>query len=194
MNKHNYEADQIKQNLADMVSEKAFKEDYPVEFRRAVHLVRQHDLVGLMMAQAMERGEFDNLEGAGKPLNLDENPFEPAELHMAHKVLKDNGYAPYWIELSKEIDTLLVKLNKEVDYFKGYTRIIFSEKRSSPTIRRYEQKKNDFYNQSRARLVEISKKILDYNLHCPVSTLGRSNFDIEDKMDQIVKDIEKLLP
>jgi len=41
------------------------------------------------MAQAVKRGEFDNLEGAGKPLNLEEDPYEPYELRMAHKILKD---------------------------------------------------------------------------------------------------------
>ena len=130
----------------------------------------------VMIAEAMKRGEFDNLEGAGKPLNLEENPFAPDEMHMAYKILKDNGYAPYWIELGKEIDTLRAKLNKEVDDFKRYTRIVFSEKRSSAAIRRYEQKKNDFYTQSRERLEEISKKILDYNLHCPVSHVRSVQF------------------
>ncbi len=192
MNKHRYEEDQM-QNLADKVSEKAWKKDFPVEAERTLHLVRQHDLVGVMIAQAIERGEFDNLEGAGKPLNLEENPFAPDEMHMAYKILKDNGYAPQWIELSKEIGTLRAKLNKEVDYFKGYTRIVFSEKRSSAAIRRYELKKNNFYSHSREHLEEISKKILDYNLNCPVSGLGRANFDIDDEMNSIIKDIEKLI-
>ena len=156
-------------------------------------LVQRYDRVGALLAEAMERGEFDNLEGAGKPLNLEDNPFVPDEMHMAYKILKDNGYAPQWIELGKEIEALRAKLNKEIDYFKGYTQIVFSEKRSSAAIRRYELKKKDFYNQSRERLVEISKKILDYNLQCPVSTLGRSNSDIDDQMSRIIKDIEKLM-
>jgi hypothetical protein len=145
-----------------------------------------------MMAKAMEQGEFDNLEGAGKPLILNEDPFEPNELHMVHKILKDNGYAPYWIELGKEIDILRVKLNKEIDHFKKYMQMVFSEKRSSGAIHRFEHKKNDFYIQTRNHLEEISKKILDYNLNCPVSHLGRANFDIDDEMNCIVKDIETL--
>jgi len=71
--------------------------------------------------------------------------------------------------------------------------MIFSEKRSSGTIHRFEQKKNDFYTQSRERLVEISKKIFDYNLRCPVSTLGRCNFNVDNEMNQIIKDTEKLI-
>jgi len=190
MNKPRYEEEQMKQNISDKVFEKTLKEDFPLEVQRALHLVRQHDLVGAMMTKAIERGEFDNLEGSGKPLNLDENPFEPNELHMVHKILKDNGYAPYWMELGKEIDILKEKLNNEVAIFKKYTQMVFSEKRSSGAIRRYEYKKNNFYIQSREHLKEISKKILDYNLNCPVSRLGRANFDIDDEMSRIIKDID----
>lgn len=189
MNKNKYEADQI-QNIADKIFDKSYKEDFPFQAQRTLHLIRQHDLVGAMIKKAMEQGDFDNLEGAGKPLALDENPFEPSDLHMVHKILKDNGYAPYWIEINKEIDALRAELDKELAYFKKYTQIFFSEKRSHPAIRHYEQKKGNFYSQCRVHLEEISKKILDYNLHCPVSKLGRSNIDIELEMDRIIKDIE----
>jgi DnaJ family protein C protein 28 len=53
--------------------------------------------------QAIERGEFDHLAGAGKPLDLSENPFTPAEWRMAYKMLQDAGMAPDWIEQDKEI-------------------------------------------------------------------------------------------
>lgn len=191
MNKPLYEKDHM-QKLADQVSEKAWKKDFPLEVQRTLHLVQQHDLVGVMLKKAMERGEFDNLEGTGKPLNLGDNPFLPDEMHMAYKILKDNGYAPYWIELGKQIDAIRAKLNKEVDDFKKYTHMVFSEKRSSGAIRRYEQVKNSFYIQSRKYLEEISKKILDYNLHCPLS-LGRANLNIDGEMNHIVEDIEKLI-
>jgi len=192
MNNYKYEDDQIKQNIADRISEKSLKEDFPFEMRRTLHLIGQHDLVGALMKKAMEQGEFDNLEGTGKPLDLDEKPFEQTELHMVNKILKDNGYAPYWIELNKEINTLRANLDQEVEYFKKYTQIVLSEKRSAWAISRYEQKKKRFYHQCRESLAEISKKILDYNLHCPVSTLGRSNLDIEVEMRRIVEDIEHL--
>lgn len=180
-------------NNADMISNKTIKEDFGIDMQRTLHLIRCHDLVGEMIAKAVERGEFDNLEGTGKPLNLEDNTYELSELHMAYKILKDNGFAPYWIELGKEIDALRDKFYKEIDYFKRYARIFFDEKRSGGAIRRFELKKNDFYTQSREHLAEISKKIFDYNLYCPVSTLGRFNFDVDDEMEQIVKDIEKLI-
>ncbi|HBK54312.1 MAG TPA: DUF1992 domain-containing protein, partial [Syntrophomonas wolfei] len=38
------------------------------------------DLVENQIRKAQERGEFNNLEGSGKPISLEENPFEPPEL------------------------------------------------------------------------------------------------------------------
>lgn len=193
MNKHLIEEDQRKRNIADRISESTLKEDFPFEMRRTLRLIGQHDLVGALMAKAMEQGEFDNLEGTGKPLDLNENPFEASDLHMVNKILKNAGYAPYWIELNKEINALRAKLDQEVEYFKKYTQVVLSEKRSAWTSSRYEQKKKDFYSQTREQLEEISKKILDYNLHCLVSTLGRFNFDIEAEMNRIVEDIETFI-
>lgn len=192
MNKTGCNKAQI-QEIVDKIYEKTNKEDFPAEMQRTLHLIRQHDLVGTMLTKAMERGEFDHLEGAGKPLDLQENPFEPDELHMVHKILKDNGYAPYWIELGREIDTLKARLGEEVDHFKQYTRMVFSQKRSRAAVRRYEQKKNEFYAGSRERLIEIVGKIMDYNLNCPVSTLGRTNFNANDEMKSIVDDIENYI-
>lgn len=180
-------------NIADKVHDNSIKKDFGIDMQHTLNLIRCHDMVGEMIAQARARGEFDNLEGSGQPLNLEENPLEPADLHMAHKILKDNGFAPYWIELSKEINALRSKFDKEVDYFKRYTRMVCSEKRSDAAKRNYEQKKQDFYTRSRGQLVEISQKILDYNLQCPVARLGRANFNVDEKMSSLIEDIEKLV-
>jgi hypothetical protein len=42
-------------------------------------------------------------------LDLSENPFEgPAQL-MAHRLLRNNGFAPPWIEEGREIDAAIVQ-------------------------------------------------------------------------------------
>ncbi|MGE5416654.1 MAG: DnaJ family domain-containing protein [Acidobacteriota bacterium] len=192
MNQHKYNDEQIKSYVADKISEKAIREEFHVEYKRTLFLIQQHDIVGAHMKRAMEQGDFDNLEGAGKPLDLQFNPFEPVELQMVHKILKNAGYAPYWIELYKEINELRAKMDQEISSFKKYTRIVFSEKRSRLAIYRYEQKKKNFYILIREKLEGISKKILDYNLHCPMQ-LGRANFNIEHEMNNVVKDLEKLI-
>jgi len=54
--------------------------------------------------EAMERGEFDDLPGKGKPLDLaDDDPMVPAELRIAYRMLKNAGFLPPELELRKEI-------------------------------------------------------------------------------------------
>jgi len=55
------------------------------------------------IVEAQERGEFDDLPGKGKPLDLTENPFADPDWRVAYKMLQDNGFTLDWIELDKEI-------------------------------------------------------------------------------------------
>jgi len=43
---------------------------------------------------AIYRGDFDNLRGAGKPLELDDDLLVPPELRVANRVLKNAGLVP----------------------------------------------------------------------------------------------------
>jgi hypothetical protein len=43
------------------------------------------------IAEAAERGELDGLPGAGRPLDLEEDPLVPEEMRMANRVLKNAG-------------------------------------------------------------------------------------------------------
>ena len=56
--------------------------------------------------EAMRRGEFDNLPGAGKPLRMEDDSMVPAELRAAYRILKNAGCLPPELELRKEILTL----------------------------------------------------------------------------------------
>jgi hypothetical protein len=53
--------------------------------------------------KAMKEGEFENLPGSGKPLNLDDDQFVPEDLRLAYKILKNADCVPPEIELKKEI-------------------------------------------------------------------------------------------
>jgi len=56
---------------------------------------------------AIERGEFDNLPGKGKPLPREDDVYHvPPELRMAYKILKNAGCLPPELMLRKEIKEL----------------------------------------------------------------------------------------
>lgn len=65
--------------------------------------------------EALERGEFENLELAGKPLRLEANGFVADDLKLAYKMLKDAGFLPPEMELRKEIVNLKALLDEISD-------------------------------------------------------------------------------
>jgi hypothetical protein len=56
--------------------------------------------------EAIEQGEFDDIAGAGKPLNLDEYFSAPPELRMAFSILKNANCVPVEVELLTEVSRL----------------------------------------------------------------------------------------
>lgn len=69
------------------------------------------DLLGEQrIVEAMRRGEFDNLPGAGQPLDLAEDPLVPEEVRMSHRILRNAGFMPPEIGLRREIAELQAQL------------------------------------------------------------------------------------
>ena len=60
-------------------------------------------IVEQRIRDAQRRGEFDNLDGSGKPLRLDDESNIPEDLRLAFKVLRNADMMPPEIELRKEI-------------------------------------------------------------------------------------------
>ncbi|MBM6997190.1 DUF1992 domain-containing protein [Paenibacillus sp. DXFW5] len=55
------------------------------------------------IAEAMARGEFDDLPGKGKPLKVEDLSGVPEDLRMAYKLMKNAGYVPEEIQLQQEM-------------------------------------------------------------------------------------------
>ena len=62
--------------------------------------------VEAIIKEAMQRGEFDNLPGAGKPIDLTAYFDTPEDVRMAHTILKNAGLVPREVELLQEIAEL----------------------------------------------------------------------------------------
>ncbi|HUI77888.1 MAG TPA: DUF1992 domain-containing protein [Bryobacteraceae bacterium] len=110
-----------------------------------------HFIAERKIREAMEEGAFDHLEGAGKPLDLTENPFEDPSQRMAHRLLKNNGFAPEWIEEAKEIEA------------------------ESRRLRDHGESSSDDH---RNRIAALNRRILAFNLKAPAVSLHKRPFDI----------------
>lgn len=67
-------------------------------------------LIEEKIREAMEAGEFDNLPGKGKPIDLDAYYATPPDLRMGYSVLKSAGCLPVEVALLKEVEELKAKL------------------------------------------------------------------------------------
>ena len=77
---------------------------------------------------AIQRGEFDNLPGRGKPLNLEDDRHIPEDLRLAYKVLKNAGCLPPELELKKEIskaEDLLSSMENEEQKYRQLQKLNF---------------------------------------------------------------------
>lgn len=65
--------------------------------------------------RAIDEGKFDNLKGAGKPLNLDDYFAAPEDIRAGYTLLKNNDFVPPEVELLKETGDLREKIKNSVD-------------------------------------------------------------------------------
>lgn len=56
--------------------------------------------------EAVEKGEFDNLEGRGRPIVFEDETWIPEDLRTAYRILRNAGCLPQELELRKEVINL----------------------------------------------------------------------------------------
>ena len=64
------------------------------------------------IAEAMARGELDDLPGQGAPLELGDDALVPEDLRAGYRLLKNAGYLPPDLQLHKqvrEVESLLIQ-------------------------------------------------------------------------------------
>ena len=70
-------------------------------------------LVERQIREAMDEGAFDDLPYQGEPLPLEDDS-AAGDWAMAHRMLKNAGAAPPWIESDKEARRLLAEIDRLV--------------------------------------------------------------------------------
>lgn len=95
-----------------------------------------------IIRQAQERGEFDNLKGKGKPLDLTAYFETPEDVRMAYSVLQNAGMVSAVIELLQEITALKERLASTHDEsMKRKVKKLISEKQLQFDLMMERQKK-----------------------------------------------------
>ena len=147
--------------------------------------------------EAMARGDFDNLPNKGKLLDLNRNPFENPEMRLAYKILKDNGYAPPWIELEKEIRDDLERTEKILEFLKQrrqrLAELMVASPRSGQSIAKtFELERQRSLDSFQKCLVEANKKIDKFNLIVPIFDRHRKRISIELEVNRFKRECPSL--
>lgn len=129
--------------------------------------------------EAIEAGLFDNLPGEGKPLNLSENPHEPAVWRVAYKMLHDQGFTLPWIAERKEIKE---SLEKAVNLLKQAYKETHRGKDPDVWARADWQKAQAVFNES---IHKLNKRIRGYNLQTPSLAVQRTLIDGEAEIAKV---------
>jgi hypothetical protein len=63
------------------------------------------------IAEAIARGELDNLPGEGMPLDLGDDALVPEDLRLAYRILKNAGFVPAELDALRQIEQLEALVN-----------------------------------------------------------------------------------
>ncbi|MGE5138756.1 MAG: DnaJ family domain-containing protein, partial [Rudaea sp.] len=134
--------------------------------------------------EATERGDFDNLPGAGRPLDLRRDPNIPPDWELAFKLLKDSGFAPAWIEFDKEIRAARASLFAPLDRY--LSRLAASNGRAGD-----ERTETRVIAEFRERAAELNKQIDLFNLKAPSPRVHHVRIRIQEEIDKFRSAVEK---
>jgi DnaJ family protein C protein 28 len=143
--------------------------------------------------EAMERGEFDNLPGAGKPLDLSDDPHTPDDWRMAFKILKDNKVAPGWIEHGKtirdELRALQLLLDDQIRWQSKHRAKMKSLAPPKLIAEREHlaQARERVMRDYRQRAETLNRLIDTFNLEVPNVQLQLPRVRIDDELERFVE-------
>lgn len=135
-----------------------------------------------IIRRAVEEGQFDNLPGKGKPLQLDENPHEDAERRAAYHILKSSGYTLPWIETLREIETALESARARLQHSWAWQRNALDTSDDPAWIKMEWQRAVD---QFREEITSLNKRIGDYNLQAPSDRFHRPKINPDQEIQAI---------
>src|SRR5437773_2763589 len=145
-------------------------------------------LIDQKIREAIEQGEFDDLPGKGKPVDTSENPFEDPEMRLAHRMLRNAGFAPSWIEERKDIDSEFeIARNQLTRVWMVLGNAFATENESGATIR-WEKALSSFQEQAS----ELNRRILAWNLKVPSAGFQRRLIDAEKEIRELERTSQTL--
>src|SRR3972149_5679752 len=141
-----------------------------------------------IIQQAIKDGAFDNLPGKGKPLNLEDNPCIDPEWQLAYHLLKQNGFAPEFIEERQAIEMELAAARENLAHSWAWRQRALERGEDAAFVEaEWGRAKNKFEEV----VAILNQRVRDYNLEIPISKLYRNPIDLALEIQALQSDAKK---
>jgi DnaJ family protein C protein 28 len=132
--------------------------------------------------RAMEEGKFDDLPGKGKPLRLDDNPYEDPEWSTAYRMLRSGGFTLPWIEAKLDIENDQETARQNLKRSWEYRSISLAKGEPSARVEVEWQRALEAF---RSQIETLNQRIFSYNLQVPSPSFQLLMMDSEREIQQI---------
>jgi DnaJ family protein C protein 28 len=131
--------------------------------------------------QAIQRGDFENLPGKGKPLDLSENPNEDPGWRTVYRMLKENGYTLPWIENRRTIELDIERNTKSLGQSWSWRKQAVGTIGLMNAEKEWQQALKNF----KTEIGKLNKRIRDYNLEVPSNQFQRRQINADLEIQKI---------
>lgn len=141
-------------------------------------------LVEDLIQESMARGDFQNLSGAGKPLDkFQHNPYADPMTHNLNRILVDNGYQPPWVVTQRDIREAAARIRNRL--LEGRARL------GDPMTPAEQNQWEQLCGSVQEELQKLNKMVDDYNLMVPVLSMQRVHFSLTREVNRATRGAER---
>jgi DnaJ family protein C protein 28 len=136
-----------------------------------------------IIQQAMQEGAFDNLPGKGKPLNVEENPYLDSEWQLAYHLLKQNGFAPEFVERRQQIEIDLADARTSLARAWAWRQQQLAGGKEADWVENeWRRAQKEFANW----INKINVRIREYNSTIPAQSMFKAPVNIDTEVKRLI--------
>ena len=143
-----------------------------------------------VIRSARARGEFNDLPGRGKPMELDpliNNPFVDRTEYYMNRMMQRNGAAPPWVMMQQEVDTEIstLRLQMKTAFKRCLEEMQVQDHHiSTPTLlKKFERVEKPYFDKE---LHKLNMRLRSYNVMCP-APVRKQLLDLDKEVTTAVK-------
>jgi DnaJ family protein C protein 28 len=140
-----------------------------------------------IIRKAIKEGEFDNLPGKGKPLQIEQNPHQDPDWRAAHHILKSGGFTLPWLESLREIENNLQQERSRLSRAWTWRQEYHGQKSQTEFVENEWLKASENF---RKRITSINNQIRAYNLEVPSDRFQLPVVDADQEIERVIKTSE----